>query len=88
MVQIHKLRQSIFCQRNSFGILSYQSRSFSENPYSGRKPNRVTNRELLLTLSPHLAVGALFALTSNLSLIVLPLSTAAFHYLYKYNHFA
>ena len=37
-------------------------------------------------MSPHLAVAALFMMTSNMHLIVLPATTAAIHYLYSYNH--
>ena len=38
-------------------------------------------------MSPHFAVAMLFMATSNASLIVVPMTTAAIHYLYKYNHF-
>ena len=37
-------------------------------------------------LSPHFAVAATFLVTSNVHLIVIPATTAAFHYLYMYNH--
>ena len=37
-------------------------------------------------LSPHIAVAFLFAVTSNAHLMVIPATTAAFHYMYMYNH--
>jgi hypothetical protein len=37
-------------------------------------------------MSPHIAVAMVFAATSNVSLMVLPLTTAALHFMYKYNH--
>ena len=37
-------------------------------------------------MSPHLAVAALFMMTSNMHLVVFPATTAAIHYLYSYNH--
>ena len=39
-----------------------------------------------MKLSPHALLAALFLCTSNAHLVVLPATTAAFHYLYMYNH--
>jgi hypothetical protein len=50
--------------------------------------NAKTNKkkQFWLAMSPHIAVAMLFAATSKLSWVVLPATTAALHYLYKYNH--
>jgi len=36
---------------------------------------------------PHSALAALLLSTSNAHLLVVPATTAAIHYLYKFNHF-
>ena len=43
-------------------------------------------RQFWLAMSPHITVAIILAATSNLSLIAVPLTTAAVHYMYKYNH--
>ena len=37
-------------------------------------------------LSPHMVLAAAFLATSNAHLIMLPATTAAIHYMYRYNH--
>lgn len=38
-------------------------------------------------MAPHSVVAGLFLATSNAHLVVIPATTAALHYLYKFNHF-
>ena len=40
----------------------------------------------IFQMSPHFGVAILFVATSKASLIVIPMTTAAIHYLYKFNH--
>ena len=40
------------------------------------------------TLSPHALIALVLIGTSNAHLVVFPATTAALHYMYKYNHFA
>ena len=46
-----------------------------------------SSRKLLTLFSPHAFLALGFALTSNLHLVPLPMTTAALHYMYKFNHF-
>ena len=49
-----------------------------------KKPNN--SRYLWFTMSPHIVMAAFLIGTNNAHLIVLPMTTAALHYMYKFNH--
>ena len=50
------------------------------------KPNNSHNNQLAKLLGPHALLAAMFMFTSNAHLVAIPATTAALHYMYKYNH--
>lgn len=63
-------------------MLKQSLRLFSLN----KKPKN-GKTQIWKLLAPHSIVAGLFLATSNAHLVVIPATTAALHYLYKFNHF-
>jgi hypothetical protein len=61
-------------------MIKFPLRAITNKP----KNARINKIKMML---PHSALAALLLSTSNAHLLVVPATTAAIHYLYKFNHF-